>query len=104
MVASDSSDEAVSTRVVTNQQLVHDGVTFTWGAVGDDPALVTISNSIFGSLREFTRDDPKAFALTLAERLLHNHHAQAEQTRKTDGKSEGGSSASFTKAGWFERR
>lgn len=102
MSNSNSPDEAVTTRIITNKQLVHEGVTFNWWAVGDDPALVTISNSIFGTLQQFTHGDPQAFALSLAKKLLNEHYVRAEQMRKTERRSDEESSVSLNKAGWFQ--
>jgi hypothetical protein len=102
MTSSNSPDEAVTTRIITNRQLVHEGVTFNWWAVGDDPALVTISNSLFGSLQQFTHGDPQTFALSLAKKLLNEHYARAEQIRQAERKPDEGSSASLSKPGWFE--
>lgn len=101
MASTDSQEESTSTRIITNRQVVHQGVTFHWWAVGDDPALVTISNSVFGSLQEFTHGDRIAFALSLAKKLLNEHYARAER-QKTEQKAADDELSALDMAGWYE--
>jgi hypothetical protein len=50
--------------------LLLDGVLFSWSLVGHDPYVVTVRNSSRGSWTELTRDNPRALARQLAEKLL----------------------------------
>lgn len=101
--------DIVSTRVVTNQQLVCDGAAFEWWAVGEDPSLVTVRSQIFGSHQAFTHGDIAAFAMSLARKLLDEHYARAEQAQRERASSQApetpeieSSSNAREKPGWFE--
>ena len=102
--------DIVSTRVVTNRQLVCDGAAFEWWAVGDDPSLVTVRSQIFGSLQAFTHGDIAVFAMSLARKLLDEHYARAEQARRDRDRDSENSQApepesppsAREKPGWFE--
>lgn len=94
--------EATSTIVISNRELTLDGVKFHWWAVGEDPSLVTIRSSIFGSLAEFTRGDLEAFATALAKKLLAQHYERAEQFRRASKKRSEGQDSALHKRGWFE--
>jgi ABC-type transporter lipoprotein component MlaA len=64
-----SPADTASTRVLSDEITV-DGDTFGWWAVGNGPVLVTVSHPILGKKADFTRDNPKEFAVTLAMALL----------------------------------
>ena len=90
----------VSTRIISQRELVIDGVPFQWWAVGEKPALVTVRTPIFGTLTEFTEGDVAECAATLAKKLLTQHFAPARKEPKAARKSPDWSA--LEKPGWFE--
>lgn len=83
-----------------HRELICDGVKFHWWAVGEYPTLVTVINSVFGSLAELTRGDPAEFAMELAERILVGGAVSPEGAGNDVVIDE---TTSFEKTGWFER-
>jgi hypothetical protein len=68
------------TRVVS-RTFELDGISFSWWAIDDSPAFVTVSSQWFGSKAELTEGDPEAFARTLAEQILGEHRRRADSMR-----------------------
>ena len=91
-----------STRIIGQRELTIDGVPVQWWAVGTRPTLVTVRARFFGSLSEFTAEDPVHCALTLATRLLNEHYERAAAARQRDRSSSGGSRSVLNKPGWFD--
>lgn len=83
-----------------HRELICDGVKFHWWAVGEYPTRVTVINSVFGSLAEFTRGDPAEFAMELAGRILVGGAVSQEGAGADVVMDE---TTSFEKTGWFER-
>jgi hypothetical protein len=69
--------DVISTRIISQRELLVNGVVFQWWAVGESPALVTVRAKIFGSATEFTDADVAEFANILAAKLLAQHYARA---------------------------
>jgi hypothetical protein len=93
--------EHISTRIISQRELIVDGVPFQWWAVGEHPALVTVRASVFGSLSKFTDEDVTKCAASLAKELLAQHYARAGRT--PTGKKLGPDKVSgLNKPGWFE--
>lgn len=92
--------EHISTRIISQRELVIDGVPFHWWAVGEKPALVTVRTPIFGALTEFTDGDVAECAAALAKKLLSQHSARARAARKAAHKAPDWSA--LEKPGWFE--
>ena len=90
----------ISTRIISQRELVIDGVPFQWWAVGEKPALVTVRAPIFGALSEFTEGDVAECAAVLAKRLLTQHAAPAKKERK--GARTSPDWSALEKPGWFE--
>jgi len=90
----------VSTRIISQRELVIDGVPFQWWAVGEKPVLVTVRAPIFGSLTEFTDGDVAEFAAALAKRLLTQHSTSPKKESKPPRKALDWSA--LEKPGWFE--
>jgi len=91
----------ISTRIISQRQLVVDGVVFQWWAVGDRPALVTVRTKVFGSATKFTREeDVAAFANVLSKKLLAQHYARAAMAKGQVAKK--GPESALKKHGWFE--
>ena len=88
--------EHISTRIISQRDLTVDGVPFSWWAVGERPALVTVRTPIFGSLSDFTTGDVAVFAEALAKRLLADHQARNRNARKP------ADAPALKKPGWFE--
>ncbi len=88
--------EHISTRIISQRELNVDGVPFSWWAVGERPALVTVRTSIFGSLSDFTNGDVAMFAEVLAKKLLADHMARHQNARKA------ADVPVLKKPGWFE--
>jgi hypothetical protein len=75
-----AQSDFTSTRIISSKEAVCDGVRFSWWAVGQRPALVTVTNPVFGSKNAFTYADPEAFAIELMRTLLPRGAAsQSEQ-------------------------
>ena len=92
--------DCISTRIISQRELVVDGVLFQWWAVGERPALVTVRTPIFGSATDFTDGDVAAFADVLANRLLAEHYARAAAAKA--GEKQKPPVSPLTKPGWFE--
>lgn len=90
----------VSTRIISQRELVIDGVPFQWWAVGEEPALVTVRTPIFGTLTEFTYGDVAECAAALAKKLLTEHPTPAPKERQAARKTPDWSA--LEKPGWFE--
>jgi hypothetical protein len=88
--------EHISTRIISQREVNVDGVPFSWWAVGERPALVTVRTPIFGSLSDFTNGDVAVFAETLARKLLADHQARNRHPRKP------ADVPALKKPGWFE--
>lgn len=81
-------DETI-TRVVS-RTFVLEGVTFSWWAINDSPAFVTVSSQWFGTKAELTSSDPEAFARELAASLLSEHYRRAAALRTGEDDSANG--------------
>ena len=92
--------EHVSTRIISQRELVVDGAPFQWWAVGENPSLVTVRSTVFGSLTKFTDGDVAQVAASLAKELLAQHYARAG--RSPTGKALKADSTGLNKPGWFE--
>ena len=92
--------EFISTRIISQRELVIDGAPFQWWAVGEDPSLVTVRSTVFGSMTKFTDGDVAQVAASLAKELLAQHYARAG--RSPTGKELKSSSTGLNKPGWFE--
>lgn len=104
---SDASGDCISTRIITNQQLLCDGAPFKWWAVGENPTLVTVRSPVFGGIQDVTQDDAEAFAMALAKQVLDRHYARAERAREQRHEPDADQTAAdspdaLNKAGWFE--
>ena len=93
--------EHVSTRIISQRELVIDGAPFEWWAVGEHPALVTVRSTVFGSTTKFTHGDVAQVAASLAAELLARHYARAEQS--APGKEPKSDTTGLKKPGWFEQ-
>jgi hypothetical protein len=71
---------------IVNRELLVDGVTFEWWAVGEHPSLVTVQAASFGRRARFTRGDQRAFARELAKSLLAQHCERAALLREASQK------------------
>jgi hypothetical protein len=92
--------EFISTRIISQRELVIDGAPFQWWAVGERPSLVTVRSPVFGSMTEFTDGDVAQVAAALAQELLAQHYARAG--RSPTGKELKSSNSGLNKPGWFE--
>ena len=92
--------EHVSTRIISQRELVVDGAPFQWWAVGENPSLVTVRSTVFGSLTKFTDGDVAQVAASLAKELLAQHYARAG--RSPTGKALKADNTGLNKPGWFE--
>jgi hypothetical protein len=90
-----------STRIIGQRELNVDGVPVRWWAVGERPTRVTVRTRVFGTLSEFTDDDPADYAIALAKRLLKRHYDRAAAARRA-GQPSSGDGSVLKKAGWFE--
>ena len=97
---SKDAPEHISTRIISQRELIVDGAPFQWWAVGEHPALVTIRSSVFGSMTKFTDGDVAEFAAALAKELLAQHYARAG--RSPTGKKLSSDATGLNKPGWFE--
>jgi hypothetical protein len=88
--------EHISTRIISQREVNVDGVPFSWWAVAERPALVTVRTPIFGALSDFTNGDVAVFAETLARKLLADHQARNPHLRKP------ADVPALQKPGWFE--
>ena len=91
----------ISTRIISQRELIVDGVPFQWWAVGEKPSLVTVRANLFGSLTKFTDGDIAACAASLAKELLAQHYARAGRT-PTGKKLKSDKVSGLNKPGWFE--
>jgi hypothetical protein len=96
---SEERPEHVSTRIISQRELVVDGAPFEWWAVGENPSLVTVRSTVFGSLTKFTDKDVAQVATSLAKELLAQHYARAG--RSPTGKALKDNTG-LNKPGWFE--
>ena len=97
---SENRPEHISTRIISQRELVVDGAPFQWWAVGENPSLVTVRSTVFGSLTKFTDGDVAQFAASLAKELLAQHYARAG--RLPTGKALKADNTGLNKPGWFE--
>jgi hypothetical protein len=98
---SKDAPEHISTRIISQRELIVDGAPFQWWAVGERPALVTVRSSVFGSLTKFTDGDVAEYAASLAKELLAQHYARAG--RSPAGKRlPNDATTGLNKPGWFE--
>ena len=88
--------EHISTRIISQREIHVDGVPFSWWAVGERPALVTVRTPIFGTLSDFTNADVAVFAEALAKKLLADHQMRNRNPRKSTDVT------ALQKPGWFE--
>jgi hypothetical protein len=93
--------DCITTRIISQRELVVDGVPFQWWAVGERPALVTVRTPIFGAATEFTEGDVAEFAAVLAKRLLAEHLARAAAV-KAGNAMKPPEPVALKKPGWFE--
>jgi hypothetical protein len=93
--------EHISTRIISQRELIVDGAPFQWWAVGEYPSLVTVRSSVFGSITRFTDDDVAGFAASLAKELLAQHYARAGRS-PTGRKLPSQPASGLNKPGWFE--
>ena len=98
---SKDAPEHISTRIISQRELIVDGAPFEWWAVGEHPALVTVRSSVFGSMTKFTDGDVAQFAASLAKELLAQHYARAGRS-PTGRKLSPDTTAGLKKPGWFE--
>jgi hypothetical protein len=97
-VSKDRPDH-ISTRIISQRELVVDGAPFQWWAVGDHPSLVTVRSTVFGSMTKFTDGDVAQVAASLAKELLAQHYERGG--RSPTGKALK-DNAGLNKPGWFE--
>lgn len=95
------SKEHISTRIISQRELIADGAPFQWWAVGEHPTLVTVRSSVFGSLTRFTDEDVAVCAAALAKELLAQHYERAGRS-PTGKKLSSVSATGLNKPGWFE--
>jgi hypothetical protein len=81
-----------STKIIGQRELNVDGVPFQWWAVGDRPTLVTVRSGVFGSLNEFTDENPADFK---------QHYDRAAAAQRASEAPSGGGSV-LEKPGWFD--
>jgi hypothetical protein len=98
---SKDAPEHISTRIISQRELIVDGAPFQWWAVGEHPSLVTVRSSVFGSITRFTDDDVAGFAASLAKELLAQHYARAGRS-PTGRKLPSQPASGLNKPGWFE--
>ena len=93
--------EHISTRIISQRELIVDGAPFQWWAVGEHPSLVTVRSSVFGSLTRFTDGEVAKLATSLARELLAKHYARAGRS-PTGKKLPSEPASGLNKPGWFE--
>jgi hypothetical protein len=93
--------EHISTRIISQRELIVDGAPFQWWAVGEHPSLVTVRSSVFGSLTRFTDGEVAKLATSLARELLAQHYARAGRS-PTGKKLRSEPASGLNKPGWFE--
>jgi len=71
----------VSTKVVSHT-FEYDGLKFSWWALNEAPALVTVSSQWFGSKSGFANKDPEAMARQLAGQIVTEYKAKADEVKK----------------------
>lgn len=98
---SKDAPEHVSTRIISQRELIVDGAPFQWWAVGEDPSLVTVRSSVFGGITRFTDGDVAEFAASLAKELLAQHYERAGRS-PTGRKLPSQPASGLNKPGWFE--
>jgi hypothetical protein len=95
--ALDEGGDSADRRIV-GDTLRCEGSLFDWWVLGEKPALVTVSNPVFGKLSGFTDTDPEVFANGLAKQLLDRHAGlRLAQVRADMAPSP------LKKPGWFEK-
>lgn len=77
---------ATFTRVVSKTFEI-EGVMFSWWAIDEAPALVTVSTQWFGNRAELTHQDPEQHARQMAKRLLDERRRRVEALRLPGEKS-----------------
>jgi hypothetical protein len=85
----------------TPRVLIVDGAPFQWWVVGENPTLVTVRSSVFGSITRFTDGDVAALAASLAKELLAQHYERAGRS-PTGKKLPTDTMSGLNKPGWFE--
>ncbi|HEU4620316.1 MAG TPA: hypothetical protein VFV10_19930 [Gammaproteobacteria bacterium] len=93
------SVDSVSTRLIS-REAVCDGVRFHWWSVGERPALVTVTSSLFGTKNGFTDADPETYAQQLMRTLIPEPAVKSERRRKPNP---GPSPSALDKPGWFKK-
>ena len=91
----------VSTRIISQRELIVDGAPFQWWVVGEHPSLVTVRSSVFGSLTKFTDGDVAELAAALAKELLAQNYARAGRS-PTGQRLPSDTTTGLKKPGWFE--
>jgi hypothetical protein len=92
--------EHISTRIISQRELVVDGAPFQWWAVGEHPSLITVRSAVFGSMTKLTDGEVAQVAASLARELLAQHYARAG--RSPTGKALKSDNTGLNKPGWFE--
>lgn len=82
------SPDSTFTRVVSRTFEI-EGVTFSWWAIDESPALVTVSSQWFGNRAELTEGDPETFARQMATRLLKERTERIERMREQEVQNRG---------------
>jgi len=98
---SKDAPEHISTRIISQRELIVDGAPFQWWAVGEHPALVTVRSSVFGSSTKFTDGDVAEYAASLAKELLAQHYERAGRS-PTGKRLPSDTMSGLNKPGWFE--
>ena len=65
-----SDDAEFATTRVISKTFQLEGIQFSWWAVDESPAFVTVSSQWFGSRTGFANKDPEAMAHKLAESIV----------------------------------
>ena len=91
----------VSTRIISQRELIVDGAPFQWWVVGEHPSLVTVRSSVFGSMTKFTDGDVAEFPESLAKELLSQHNARAGGSPR-GRRLPPDTTTGLNKPGWFE--
>jgi hypothetical protein len=93
--------EHISTRIISQRELIVDGAPFQWWAVGENPSRVTVRSSVFGSITRPTDGDVAELAASLAKELLAQHYERAGPS-PTGRKLRSEPASGLNKPGWFE--
>jgi hypothetical protein len=69
-----------ATRIVS-KSFELEGIEFSWWAVDQGPAFVTVSSKWFGSKSAFSHRDPEATAKRLAGMIINQYRSQVDAIR-----------------------